>query len=120
MAKKSNYDNLKQWVRNHGDVTTKEEQIFYDALPTNLKLQCIRQKTIMEKGRIYYLDFYFMYAHLCVEIDGEVHKFRRKHDSERDKFLLSKGIKTIRFTNAQITDKDSLERIVSYLEQNYT
>lgn len=122
MGKKKNnsYNNLLKWVDSHGDVTTNEEQLFYDALPEKLKVQCIRQKRIVDKGRVYYLDFFFFYASLCVEIDGEYHKFNGKHDRKRDQFLLSKGIKTIRFTNEQITDKSSLERIIRYLIQNYT
>lgn len=108
-----------RWIASHGDVTTKEEQMFYDALPPSLKNQCIRQKKVVERNVIYFLDFYFYEAGLCVEIDGKAHLRRKEKDRKRDAYLLAKGVKTIRFTNEQITDRQSLSRIIKYLEENY-
>ena len=50
----------------------------------------------------YYLDFFCEEAELNVELDGSQHGFpgRQKHDSEREKFLQSRGIKTLRFWNS--------------------
>ena len=51
----------------------------------------------------YILDFYCAEKRLVVEIDGEIHKFNRKRDSERDNYLLEKfNIKIIRFSNKEI------------------
>src|ERR1039458_3714772 len=52
---------------------------------------------------IYYLDFFCEEAELNVELDGSQHGFpdQRKHDLEREKFLQSRGIKTLRFLNSQ-------------------
>jgi len=49
----------------------------------------------------YVLDFYCEEAQLNVELDGSQHGFpdRRKHDMEREAFLKSRGIKTVRFWN---------------------
>ena len=53
---------------------------------------------------IYYLDFFCEEAELNVELDGSQHGFpdRRKHDLEREKFLKSRGIKTLRFWNSHL------------------
>jgi len=52
----------------------------------------------------YYLDFYCEEAELNVELDGSQHGFpdQRKHDAEREKFLQSRGIKTLRFWNSHL------------------
>jgi very-short-patch-repair endonuclease len=53
---------------------------------------------------IYYLDFFCEEAELNVELDGSQHGFpdRRKHDAERERFLKSRGIKTLRFWNSRL------------------
>jgi very-short-patch-repair endonuclease len=53
---------------------------------------------------IYYLDFFCEEAALNVELDGSQHGFpdQREHDQEREKFLKSRGIKTLRFWNSQL------------------
>ena len=53
---------------------------------------------------IYYLDFFCEEAALNIELDGSQHGFpiQRKHDEEREKFLQSRGIKTLRFWNSQL------------------
>jgi very-short-patch-repair endonuclease len=52
----------------------------------------------------YYLDFFCDEADLNIELDGSQHGFpdQRKHDAEREKFLKSRGIKTLRFWNSQM------------------
>jgi very-short-patch-repair endonuclease len=52
----------------------------------------------------YYLDFFCEEAELNVELDGSQHGFpdQRKHDMEREKFLKSRGIKTLRFWNSHL------------------
>jgi very-short-patch-repair endonuclease len=53
---------------------------------------------------IYYLDFFCEEAELNIELDGSQHGFpdQRKHDLEREKFLASHGIKTLRFWNSYL------------------
>lgn len=51
------------------------------------------------------LDFYCHEAKLALEIDGGYHQSQPgmpEKDAERDKQLLSKGIKTLRFTNQEV------------------
>ena len=52
----------------------------------------------------YHLDFFCEEAELNVEMDGSQHGFpdQRKHDLEREKYLKSLGIKTLRFWNSQL------------------
>ena len=109
------------WIQQHGDVTTHEEQLFYDSLPISMRQQCIRQKKVITRSHIYFLDFYFWKANLCVEIDGSVHDEakRKAKDQKRDSVLQGMGIRTLRFRNWQITKPDSLKNIISYLEKTY-
>lgn len=53
---------------------------------------------------VYILDFYCEEAKLNIELDGSQHGFpdQRKHDQEREKFLQSRGIKTLRFWNSHL------------------
>ena len=52
----------------------------------------------------YILDFFCEEARLNVELDGSQHGFpdQRKHDVEREKFLQSYSIKTLRFWNSHL------------------
>src|ERR1700689_5413256 len=53
---------------------------------------------------IYYLDFFCEEAELAIELDGGQHGFpdQQNHDAEREKFLQSRGIKTLRFWNSHL------------------
>jgi very-short-patch-repair endonuclease len=52
----------------------------------------------------YYLDFFCEEAALNIELDGRQHGFpdRQNHDAEREAFLQSYGIKTLRFWNSHL------------------
>ena len=50
----------------------------------------------------YILDFYCHKCLLAVEIDGDIHKFRKDYDEHRDKYIGSVGIKILHFTNEEI------------------
>lgn len=52
----------------------------------------------------YYLDFFCEEAELNIELDGSQHGFpdQRKHDAEREEFLKSRGVKTLRFWNSHM------------------
>lgn len=52
----------------------------------------------------YCLDFFCEEARVNIELDGGQHGFpeRQKHDAEREKFLASHGIKTLRFWNSRL------------------
>jgi very-short-patch-repair endonuclease len=52
----------------------------------------------------YLLDFFCEEAELAIELDGSGHGYpgQRNHDVEREKFLKSRGIKTLRFWNSHL------------------
>jgi very-short-patch-repair endonuclease len=52
----------------------------------------------------YILDFFCEEARLNIELDGSQHGFpdQQKHDMEREKFLESQSIKTLRFWNSHL------------------
>jgi very-short-patch-repair endonuclease len=52
----------------------------------------------------YSLDFFCEEAELDIELDGGQHGFpdQIKHDAEREAFLKSRGIKTLRFWNSRL------------------
>ena len=50
----------------------------------------------------YVLDFYCPQTKLCVELDGDTHAGRLAQDTNRDAWLASHGIHTIRVTTAQL------------------
>jgi uroporphyrinogen-III synthase len=52
----------------------------------------------------YYLDFFCEDAELNIELDGSQHGFpeQQRRDAERERFLQSRGIKTLRFWNSRL------------------
>lgn len=52
----------------------------------------------------YVLDFYCAELHLAVELDGGQHNSAegKQHDAARERFLKSRGIETLRFTNHEM------------------
>lgn len=61
-----------------------------------------REHIIYYADRFLILDFYLPASKLAVECDGSAHRTTKKYDAERDEFLESLGIKTIRFTNSEV------------------
>jgi very-short-patch-repair endonuclease len=54
---------------------------------------------------IYILDFFCSKSNLAIEVDGEIHEFKKDYDHERTKYLEETGIKVLRFTNSEV-EKD--------------
>ena len=81
---------------------TEAEEILWNHLKNN-KLRGLKFRRQHPCG-IYYLDFFCEEAALNVELDGSQHGFpdQRKKDQEREKFLQSQGIKTLRFWNSHL------------------
>ena len=50
------------------------------------------------------LTFTYQIKKIAIEIDGSIHNniIRQAYDQRREEFLISKGIKVIRFTNEEI------------------
>ena len=81
---------------------TEAEKIFWDKILKNKKLSNLkftRQKPIDH----FIVDFYCAQLLLAIEIDGEVHKFQKERDKERDNILEQKfGLKVVRYKNEEI------------------
>jgi len=67
----------------------------------------------------YILDFYCTEKHLALEVDGPSHEERKEYDANRDSFIKSAGVKTLRFTNKDIRLNlpEVLQIILSILKQ---
>jgi hypothetical protein len=82
------------------ELTPIEESFLEVASPYIKSLQC----QVWVDGR-YRVDFYIPQKRLIIELDGhEYHSSRdqRTRDAQRDRYLLSKGFTTIRFTGTEI------------------
>ena len=53
----------------------------------------------------YIVDFYCHQRRLAVEVDGEVHRSQRQRDQTRDELLAEAGVRVLRFTNEQVTER---------------
>lgn len=78
---------------------TEEEVILWTQLKnSNLNNKFRRQVSI---GK-YIADFYCVKRKLVIEIDGSQHIDNKEYDKERESYMKSLGIKTIRFWNGDI------------------
>lgn len=99
---------------------TEAEKIFWSKILKNKKLSNLkftRQKPIGD----FIVDFYCAKLRLAIEIDGEIHKFQKTRDNERDNILKQKfGIIIIRYKNEDVLNNtefilnDLVKRIEKY------
>jgi very-short-patch-repair endonuclease len=64
----------------------------------------------------YIADFYCREAQLVIECDGSVHSGHEawQHDQKRDAYMISQGLRVLRFTNGQIlNDTEALLKEIS-------
>lgn len=60
-------------------------------------------------GRRYCVDFYLFQHAIALEVDGVYwHKDKADHDTKRDTYLASKGITTVRISDAELKQADAL------------
>ena len=65
----------------------------------------------------YIVDFFCFEESLAVELDGEIHNTQLEEDKLRDAYLLSKGIKVIRFENRFVFEH--LEQVLDDIKSNF-
>jgi very-short-patch-repair endonuclease len=72
----------------------------------------------------YIVDFFCLEKHLVIEIDGDTHFVpgAKERDDVREKFLIEKGLRVLRFTNAQSVEAldwvlDELKRELKIKEE---
>jgi very-short-patch-repair endonuclease len=87
---------------------TEAEKIIWDKIRNRQLLgkKFLRQHPIFfdlrGKETFYIADFYCHELKLVVEIDGEIHKFRKKNDDDRDRIMNYLGIEVIRIINETV------------------
>ena len=62
---------------------------------------------------IYILDFYE--ANLAIEIDGGIHLAQKEYDKERTEYLVSSGLKVLRFKNEDVETR--LEWVIDTIRE---
>jgi very-short-patch-repair endonuclease len=70
---------------------------------------------------IYYLDFFCEAARLAIELDGlsHGHPSQLSHDTQREKYLTTQGIKVLRFWNSHLrrNKQEIRDRIFEELQE---
>ena len=116
--------NLKEYARQLRNNSTLSEVILWNKL---LKKKQLRGYSFLRQRPIgnYIVDFFSKDLKLIVEIDGEIHKFQKREDKNREKALKELGFTIIRFKNEQILNEfinviQTLEAFVDEFERNVT
>jgi very-short-patch-repair endonuclease len=65
---------------------------------------------------IYILDFYCFKANLAIEVDGDIHLYRKEYDEERTRYLESSGLKVLRFSNEEV--ENQIEFVINEINKN--
>lgn len=92
------------------DQTIVEDILWFHLRNKAMGIRCRRQHGIGP----YIVDFYFPKAKLVVELDGVQHIENKEYDNQRNEYLESLGIQTLRFMNSDIH-----ESIEGTLDQIY-
>jgi len=80
----------------------------------NCGYKFVRQKPIFR----FIVDFYCRKLLLAIEIDGNSHDNKKSYDQQRDRYLQSVKIKTLRFTNEEVLNNFNsvLKRLLPFLK----
>ena len=75
----------------------------------------VRQKPFvydqLDQQRSFFIaDFYCAEKKLVIELDGNVHKYQKYYDYQRDLVLKTLGLKTVRITNDELSDMKKVKR----------
>ncbi|HPF51086.1 MAG TPA: DUF559 domain-containing protein [Draconibacterium sp.] len=120
----NNYNKgLKEYARTLRKNSTLSEVILWNKLLKRKQLkgyQFLRQRSINN----YIVDFFCKDLKLIIEIDGEIHRFQKGKDRERELDLKNLGYHIIRFKNREILDnlynvEKTLEYFIDDLEKSH-
>lgn len=108
------YDkNLVSRARELRKETTKAEEVFWNKVLKNKKLEHLKFTTQKPLDN-FIVDFYCAKISLVIEIDGVIHNFQKARDKERDNILKEKfGLNIIRYTNEEVLNNS--EKIIEDL-----
>lgn len=104
----------RQFLRNN--MTKWEVRLWNDLKGKKMFGIKVRHQYVIEN---FILDFYCPKLKLAIEVDGDVHHFRKKQvlDSKKDKLLKNEGIKLVRLNNHDL--EEDYESILIYLEDMF-
>ena len=88
------------------------------ALLRNRRLRRFKFRRQHQIGN-YIVDFFCLEAQLVIECDGSVHNHNQQwqHDQVRDAYLVSQGLRVLRFTNEQVLNEswEVLDEVVRFI-----
>ncbi len=93
--------NLKEFARKLRSNSTLPEIILWEKILSKKQLRgysFLRQRPIGS----YIVDFFSKDLKLVIELDGEIHRFQKNKDKEREAEIRSKGFSIIRFGNEDV------------------
>ncbi|OQY41910.1 MAG: hypothetical protein B6227_03795 [Fusobacteriia bacterium 4572_74] len=95
------------------NMTLEEELLWKNIRKDQLGVRFRRQYGI---GK-YIVDFYCPKLRLVIEIDGEQHYNQKglEYDHVKEKYMKELGIKTLRFSNAEV--RDNIESVVEKIKK---
>ncbi|MDX8339859.1 endonuclease domain-containing protein [Draconibacterium sp. IB214405] len=115
------YEHIKQTTRNlRWNATPAEKKLWRYLRRKQLKgRKFLRQHAIIyesinDEHFFYVPDFYCFKENMAIELDGEIHKYRKKRDELRDVILKNMGIKILRFKNEDLEDIESILQKIAH------
>ena len=107
------YSLLKDKRKRMRDYMTEAEKILWEHLKGDKLGVRFRRQHMIE---CFIPDFVALSCKLIIEVDGEVHKFQKEYDSEREQFLIEKGYRLIRFENDEVLK--NIESVIERIREN--
>ena len=94
--------------------STNGEKIIWDLLRKNTTEYHFRRQHIIDR---FIVDFVCIEKKLVVEVDGDIHDYKKEEDKKRTEILNQMGFEVIRFTNNEVIKKpkDVKQKILSKL-----
>ncbi len=82
------------------NMTATEEILWSKLYNKNLNGLRFRRQHPIDR---YIVDFYCHEKRLIIEIDGDIHNFRKKRDENKEQYLKARNYTVLRFSNDEIT-----------------
>jgi very-short-patch-repair endonuclease len=116
------YHEAKEYARQMRLNPTKAERILWGYLRKRqlgnkkfLRQHPIYMRPVQGESFYYIPDFYCYEGKLAIEMDGEIHDFKRDEDFKRDNELSNQGITVLRFHNEELKNVNTvLEKILKH------
>ena len=90
---------------------TKAEKLLWQRLRANrLNGLHFRRQQVIDG---FIVDFYCHSAKLVIEVDGNIHQQQVEYDAERDKVLVSRGLRLLRLKNEDV--QNDLEDVLAQI-----